>query len=172
MTRRMRVSGWMVRAVRLFAVFIVAGVAVGSFALPRGATEMTILGDGRGAVQDAFDRADPGLAGRAGRMDVVLLRRAENLRHLPDIARLCRRACVEAITVIREMHLGGLRRRIVVDLSQFPGAEVIDTGATLPGEVAECIVLAVQMEVADVFGAPVPDCVPSHRRIWRLPFGL
>ncbi|MEM7488973.1 MAG: hypothetical protein AAF390_07590 [Pseudomonadota bacterium] len=104
--------------------------------------------------------------------EVVLLRRMENLRHVPRVARLCRGDCDAAMTVIRELSPGGLRKRIVVDLSRFDGADAIDGGAPLPEPVAICIARAAWVEAARAFAGPPDDCVPSHGRFWRLPFGL
>ncbi|MEM8849788.1 MAG: hypothetical protein AAGE03_07110 [Pseudomonadota bacterium] len=143
------------------------------FIVPRAGGDLTVLGDGRAAILADVERT--GLVPQSGRIvptELILLRRMENLRHIPDVARLCRGACDAAVTVIREMGPGGLRKRVVVDLGRFDGAKALDTGAALPEGMTRCVAAMAIREAESVFAGPPGGCVPSHRQLWRLPFGL
>ena len=130
---------------------------------------LTIAGDGAPAVTAAH-------GGRAGgeavaSLEVVLLRRLENLRHLPEARTLCRDRCGEAATVFLTPHPSGLRKTLVLHLAAFDGATVIDSGAPLPGGIATCIAETITSEATARLPAP-PSCLPSHRRRLALPWGL
>jgi hypothetical protein len=136
---------------------------------PRGERVTTVLGDGAPDLRAALGAVAP--AGPVTTLDVALLRRPGNIRHLPEARALCREDCTAALTAITEPRPGGWRKLVVVQLDAFPGAEALDRGAGLPADLAECLASAVTAEAA-ALRVEAPACVPDRRAVWRLPFGL
>jgi hypothetical protein len=156
----MRRAGWTVG-------LLAAALALAVLLWPRGHHAIIVLGDGRDALAEAL-----GPAGGPIRLRAVLLRRPEALRHLPDVAALCRGACDAAATLILEPRPGGPRKTLVVALDRFPGAAVLDAGGRLPPALATCLARAARAEAEQVRPATLPDCVPDRNVVLRLPFGL
>ena len=115
---------------------------------------VSVIGDGAPAVANLL--ADAGASG-----EVVLLRRWQSLEHVPDLRRLCRRACDGAapIVALRQPTWDGLRRVTVVDVGALGGGAALDAGKPLPPEVSTRVAAAAAGEGA-------------RRTAWRLPFGL
>lgn len=128
---------------------------LGAWALwPRtGAPGIAVVGDGAPAVRNALPEGAVA--------DIVLLRREGSLRHLPEVARLCRGRCDPGLTVLRVLGLGS-GRRLVFEMSEMPGIAALDRGDPLPAPIVACILEAVAGET---------DCLPV-RRFWVLPYGL
>ncbi|MCK0168028.1 hypothetical protein MWU52_10740 [Jannaschia sp. S6380] len=145
-----------------------------AFALltPPDRVEIDIIGDGAAAVKAAFAPLAADIDARIGAVDAVLLRRMENLRHIPEVARLCRGRCDGALTILYEIRPGGGRKVLVFDLARFPGAAIMDQGAGLPGPIATCIARAIAAETGRVGPGPPSPCLGARR--WRvvLPYGL
>lgn len=147
----------------LLGVLLVACVA--TFGL-RGPVNVTVIGDG------ADDVGVPRMAAsRVAKVDGVLLRRAENLRYLTDVSRLCRGRCAPGVTVLHEAGPGGLRKVAVFELSQEPGIEAMDAGEGLPAPVAACIADILRAEAAVLWRPDAQPCLPL-RRYLVLPYGL
>lgn len=148
------------------------GLGAALLLAPPGGLRVTIVGDGAAAVTRAFAPMRPGIEPAVGAVDAVLLRRAENLRHLPDVARLCRGRCTAALTVLHELRPRGGRKVLVFDLSQAGGAAALDRGDPLPKGTAACIARVIAAEAAQRGPAPPAPCTPERR--WRavLPYGL
>ncbi|WP_371156459.1 hypothetical protein [Jannaschia sp. 2305UL9-9] len=145
-------------------------VPVWLFLVPSGGGDLRVLGDGAPDVRAALQVHGP--MERARDIDVVLLRRRENLRHVPEVGRLCRGRCTAALTSLYEVGLGGGRKILVVDLSAWDGIDALDRGDGLPDDIAICVAEAVRREAGRLFPPDPPACLPSHR--WRvtLPYGL
>ncbi|WGH79961.1 hypothetical protein [Jannaschia ovalis] len=159
----------MARAIR--AALLLAALALfAALLIPRGAREVTILGDGAPAVRAAYG-AGPVPGGLVTEVQVALLRRPENIRHLPEAGTLCRGDCAAALTAVVEPRIGGWRKLVVVQLDAFEGADALDRGEGLPAALADCLARAVAAEAGAIRAAAL-DCVPARAAIWRLPFGL
>ena len=137
------------------------------FLWPPADPSVEVLGDGAAEIRAAL-----GTPGAALPVTALSLRRRENLRHVPDIERLCRGACDAALTVLR---VAGFRRGakvLVFDLAAFGGADALDLGQNLPEPVAACLARAVTAEATHAWTARPPPCLPSRRVLWRLPGGF
>lgn len=130
-----------------------------------GAPGVSVVGDGAGAVRAALDLPDGASA------DVVLLRRAESLRHLPEVARLCRGRCGPGVTVLRVLGPGG-GTRLVVEMSALEEIAALDRGEGLPDGIAACVARVVAAEAGAGRGGPGAGCAGPRRAIRVLPYGL
>ena len=133
-----------------------------------------VSGDGADALAVALF-AGPDAPGRAATaaeaaLEVVALRRWQNLEALPDLRRLCGPACdggAGVVSIMRPMPRG-LVRTVILDLSAFGGGAALDAGEALDAAVAACA--AALIRAMDVLP---PGCrPPTERRVWRLPYGL
>ncbi|MGB3409371.1 MAG: hypothetical protein WBA67_17955 [Jannaschia sp.] len=142
---------------------------VAAFVLPLREGAVTVAGDGAPAVM-AVMAEDATSAAMS--VDAVLLRRPENLRHLPDVGLLCRGRCDAGMTVLYEVRPGGGRKVLVFDLSTFDGVDALDRGEALPDDIAACVAEAIDNEANAVLGAPETPCLASRRFRVVLPYGL
>ena len=126
-----------------------------------------VLGDGAAEIRAAL-----GETGAALPVTVVGLRRMENIRHVPDVARLCRGRCDAALTTMRIVGPRRGAKVLVFDLGAMPGAQALDRGVALPPATVSCIASAIAAEAATGGHVDAPDCVAGHTRLWRLPRGL
>lgn len=160
----------MVRAFRRALWALPLALLVWVFLVPSGQGRLDVVGDG---APDVRARLDGGNAADLPRdVDVVLLRRMENLRHVPDVARLCRDRCTAALTSLYEVRPGGGRKLLVVDLSAWDGIAAVDRGEGLPPAIADCVAGAIRAEAATLIVRDPAACLPSLRRRVVLPYGL
>jgi hypothetical protein len=135
-----------------------AALVAAAWALwPRAPEGVSVAGDGAPAVAAALD-----LPARAG-VDLVLLRRKANLRHLPKVARLCRGRCGPGLTMLR---IVGGYPRLVVEMSELEGIAALDRGEPLPRAIVDCVAGAVAQQVA---GRPPSGCLGARRTVVALP---
>ncbi|PWJ22034.1 hypothetical protein [Jannaschia seohaensis] len=145
---------------------VVAGLLALWGLWPRmGPPGLSVVGDGAPAVVAALDLpADASV-------DAILLRRSGALRHLEDVARLCRGRCGPGLTVLRVLGPGG-GTRLVFEMSEMDGIAVLDRGAPLPEEIALCIARTIAAEAATRWGDPGLDCAGPRRAHIVMPYGL
>ncbi|MGB3554106.1 MAG: hypothetical protein WBA25_05635 [Jannaschia sp.] len=138
--------------------------------VPRGPLTLHVSGDGAGPLRATFAKvpeAPPGVA----RVEVVLLRRMENLRHVPEAQAMCAGRCDAAATVFVHLDPGRVRKTLIVDLGRLGGGDALDTGAPLPPAIQACLADLVAAELASLTAQP-PACLPGHGLRWLLPYGL
>ena len=106
----------------------------------------------------------PQVAAEAARVEVVLLRRWQNLESLPALHALCGGACGDgdAVVALRQPRPGGLRRILLVDLSGTRAAAALDRGAPMPVATLACL--------GRTFAGQDAACLPPARVVWRMPF--
>ena len=106
----------------------------------------------------------PQVAAEAARVEVVLLRRWQNLQSLPALHRLCGGACDDgdAVVALRQPTPRGLRRVLLIDLSGTEAAAALDRGAAIPAATLACLGL--------LFADRDAGCLPPARTVWRMPF--
>ncbi|GIT91183.1 hypothetical protein JANAI62_16380 [Jannaschia pagri] len=152
------------------AVLALLGVVSAWLLVPWKTPSLRISGDGAPGVEAAM----PGqIDVSVGDLDVVLLRRAENLRHMEDVARLCRGRCDAALTSLYELRPGGGRKILVFDLAQIGGAQALDRGAPLPDPIAACLADRIAQEATGIYRrVSNASCVPTQRWLPVLPYGL
>ncbi|UWQ22255.1 hypothetical protein [Jannaschia sp. W003] len=145
-------------AFALAALLLAALAAAGL----RRATGVHVSGDGAPALA-ALSTAPAGTAA----VELVLLRRWQNLEALPALRRLCRAACDGTAPVVRlrQPSPRGLRTVVLVDVGALGAGVALDRGAPLPAPVARCLARAAERGGTEV-------CGHAPRTAWRLPFGL
>ncbi|MEM9796794.1 MAG: hypothetical protein AAF919_09905 [Pseudomonadota bacterium] len=165
MTAPTRASGSIARraGLSLFLLLVLAGAWMFR---PGSDGAVHVSGDGAADVLPGLDMplsADPAGA----RLEVVLIRRAESLRHVPRLARLCRGRCLEvAVTVFHRPSLSGLRKIVVLDVAALGGGGSLDRGTGLGGAPAAC---ATEVIRAEWLEAALPDCASGRRAILSVP---
>ncbi|MGB5864740.1 MAG: hypothetical protein WBG95_10605 [Sulfitobacter sp.] len=158
MTRKIPRSAWTARGLIgtagvLLAVVFTLGVMLSPPRMP----SVAVIGDRADGVRAAMGITQ----GAEPTVTVVLLHRWDNLRHLPDIAALCWRACLSSDAAqisITQMRFGKTRKVVIFHLPDFD---------------IDCIAARA---VAEVEGLRVaaPSCRTAQTRlqVWVLPMGL
>jgi hypothetical protein len=146
-------------AVALLILALLAALSV----RPRAPATVHLSGDGAGDVRPLLGAplaADP--SGAA--LEVVLLRRWQNLEALPALRRLCRGACDgrAAAVLIRRPGLRGRRQTLLVDVGRLGAGPPLDRAEAMPGAAAACVAALIDA------GAPGPGCPGAGlRTVWR-----
>ncbi|WP_299415951.1 hypothetical protein [uncultured Sulfitobacter sp.] len=160
MTRKTQPSAWTAkRWVAIAAVCAAVVFAIGVALSPSRATSVAIIGDQAEELRVALGTVqsnDPTVT-------IVLLRRWENLRHLPDIAELCWDAChyqAAAQITLTQMRFGATRKVVVFHLPDFE-------------DDLTCVARRARHEMLSL-RAQVPSCQIKAARlpVWILPMGL
>ncbi|KIT14212.1 hypothetical protein [Jannaschia aquimarina] len=139
------------RAIILLVLGAVFGWILRGAFVPASPGRLHLSGDGRDAIAAVFfnktgawNSADPETAD----VQVVLLRRWQNLEALPRFGRLCGRVCAERPAAVRidRPSLNGLTRILIVDLSAFGLGPALDSDASLPGDPLSCLIGLIDRE--------------------------
>ncbi|CUH36166.1 hypothetical protein JSE7799_01185 [Jannaschia seosinensis] len=162
-----------VRLVILFAFVLGSGALSVRAFTPVVPTNLHVSGDGAAHLASAiFTR--PASLPRAPRaegagMQVVALRRWQNLDGLSDLRALCGLACDGGAGVVSIAHISprGLTRVVILDLSAFGGGAALDAGRPLDPDVADCVADVVQSEMPGPSRGVSRCDPPDIRRVWR-----
>ncbi|MEM7644282.1 MAG: hypothetical protein AAF366_17410 [Pseudomonadota bacterium] len=129
--------------------------------------QVHVSGDGAAPVGLALSlpRA-PSVA--SAELEVVLIRRWQNLEALPDLRRLCRAACDGGADVVRLRRpaLNGQTDVLIVDVSAFGAAPALDAGAPIPEDVVGCLGILTTRVWGQTLGITKCD-LPEIRTVWR-----
>ncbi|MEQ6250044.1 hypothetical protein ABMC89_14215 [Sulfitobacter sp. HNIBRBA3233] len=145
-----------------------AGAILGIFALgvmlsPPRVPTVAVIGDRAEELREALGAERREEAPEGATVTFALIDRWESLRHLPDIAELCWRACHERaaghITITR-MRFGATAKTVIFHLPSFDG------------DIA-CVAERARLELTSLRGA-APPCRTSVSRmpVYVLPMGL
>ena len=167
--RRLRLS------LALAAAFAAGIVLRGAFVMDP-AMRLHLSGDGRDAVAAAFfpgSSAGHAETPEVADVQVILLRRWQNLEGLPALARLCGRPCAArpAAGRLDRPSLNGLTRVVILDLSAFGLGAALDEGRLPEAPTLYCVVNHIARE-ARALPRPAGKClegptaVALRPRLW------
>ena len=165
MARRLAAAG------AALAVAVAAG-AGWLAARPAPVATLHLSGDGAGAVRALLPGVPEAATPEEARVEVVLLRRMETLRHVPGLEALCRGRCDgQAVTALLRLVPGRARKTVVVDIGRMGAGRTLDAGAPLAPEVAACVARVLLAELDRLRAVP-PPCAGARRQVAVLPWGL
>lgn len=160
MTRKIPRSAWTARRLSATVGVLLAVVfTLGVMLSPPRTASVAVIGDRADDVRAAMGVTQ----GAEPTVTVVLLHRWDNLRHLPDIAALCWRACLSSDAAqisITQMQFGKTRKVVIFHLPDFN----FDI---------DCIAARAVAEIGGLRVA-APPCRTGQARlpVWVLPMGL
>ena len=133
-----------------------------------------LSGDGAADLRAALGPATRlAEAPETARMEVVLLRRWDNMANLGRLAALCRDACdgTHDAVLIRQPARQGMRQVLLLDVGAMGAGAALDGGRGLPPETGACLAQPLDWLMRD--DVPLDTlCGRGIARVWRLPAGL
>lgn len=154
------------------AGIVILGLAVWIGTRPPSPATLHISGDGSDAVRALLPGVDYATAPEASRVEAILLRRMENVRHVPGLEALCRGRCEgQGVTAFLRLVPGHARKTVVIDIGRMGAGATLDDGAPLDADVAACAAQVVVAELSRLRAAS-PPCAGARRQIAVLPWGL
>ena len=106
------------------------------------------------------------------RMEVVLLRRWDNMAGLGQLATLCRDACdgTHDAVLIRQPSRQGMRQILFLDVGAMGAGDALDGGGGLPPRTRDCLAQPLDWFMRDDVALDTM-CGRGIARVWRLPPG-
>ncbi|WP_298436340.1 hypothetical protein [uncultured Jannaschia sp.] len=151
---------------------LVVAVAIALVATAPRSAALHLSGDGVAEVAARLADLPRADIPDAALVEAVLLRRPGNIRHLPDLARVCRGRCAgQAVTALIRLSPGGTRKTVVIDLERLGAGAALDQGGALLPDAADCAADVIRAEMAALRADP-PDCAGTRRVVFVLPWGL
>ncbi|SFJ35029.1 hypothetical protein [Jannaschia pohangensis] len=160
------------RAAVFLGLAFAAGLVVRGAFVPAVPQTLHISGDGADQLAEGLfvwrgpDRAaDPAFAD----MQVIALRRWQNLDGLTDLRRLCGVACngEAPVVLLRRPSLNGMTKVLFIDMGAHGAGSMLDRGEPIPEYLLSCIVQEIWLQWRDE-GWKITKCdVQESVDVWR-----
>jgi len=149
-----------------------AGVAVRGAFVPSVPLDLHISGDGADQLAEAiFDWPGPDRARDAAfaGMQVIALRRWQNLEGLTDLRRLCGAACNGEVPVVllRRPSLNGMTKVLFIDMGAHGAGPMLDQAEVIPEYLLSCIAQEIALQRRDDHWKISKCDVQESVAVWR-----